>query len=673
MRVKGNTTAWTASFAGYALALALLGLGAAACDGGSSGGESGQAGQAGQAGESGESGESGQAGEAEGGGAEGTGSGADGVAEPTLAADPEAEGGEGTIEGLGDGSGEGAGLDEALEPGEDPDAPGLSPEERERRRERRRLLVAQRRERALAEAAEAGAEPAAGEGQAQPTTGAGQQDAAAETDERDPTRRLVRAMRRDANGEGDGPWDALTLPRTAGGITPVPVGLVVTVTEGRVRVNGRDALTLRRGRLRDDDVLGDLTVPALADAVGGLAAAAAETAEPGAAPVAESAAFLIHRDTPYRTAFAVIETLRAGATRTGYAGAYWTPFAGLWSDAATDASVLHLVEIGMPRTEPTRVRGGQEFPRILVEVTAEGFAVSDLNGGEAFGASDLGEPIQRCAAEPLRRTICLLPADQTVSDRLIDRLDFRGLYNRLYEIRRYEGWAAAMPADTGLFLRAADDVPWEVVMRVAETLRNELGQARFRQDNAFRTAEVAETALFPRLVFVAPRADMGPNLVAEAGEGALPGVGVAGGGPTRVGSPGVEEPTAADTAAADAPPAPTGGEGDGEVDEPGQIRARLSDFSAQEGLPANVVERVMRRNRRRLADCATAAGATSGTATITWTIGDGGTASNVSVSTRDMAGGTEVTDCLTERVLSIQFPAPRSGDGRASVTLTLGD
>jgi hypothetical protein len=445
------------------------------------------------------------------------------------------------------------------------------------------------------------------------------------------------------------------------------VGLVVTVTEGRVRVNGRDALTLRRGRLRDADVLGDLTVPALADVVGGLAAADAETAEPGATPVAESAALLIHRDTPYRTAFAVIETLRAGATRTAYAGAYWAPFAGLWASGPTDASVLRLVEIGMPRTDPTRARGGQEFPRILVEVTPEGFVVSDLNGGEAFDASDLGEPIARCEAEPVRRTICLLPADQTVSDRLVDRLDFRGLYNRLYDIRHYEGWAAAMPADTGLFLRAADDVPWEVVLRVAETLRNELGQARFRQDNAFRTAEVAEAPMFPRLVFVAPRVDTGPNLVADGGEGMLPGVGVAGGGePTRAASPEVVAPTGADTAAGE-------GEGEGEGDAPGQIPARLSDFSAQEGLPASVVERVMRRNRRRLADCATRAGATSGTATITWTIGEGGTASNVSVSTRDMTGGTEVTDCITERVLSIQFPAPRSGDGRASITLTLGD
>ena len=85
-------------------------------------------------------------------------------------------------------------------------------------------------------------------------------------------------------------------------------------------------------------------------------------------------------------------------------------------------------------------------PVVHVVITHDGFIVTDIGESAAFADSDLGEPIDGCPSEGAESepvmTVCI-PPTMAEAEKLSERLDYRGLYNRLIEIRDHPALAGS--------------------------------------------------------------------------------------------------------------------------------------------------------------------------------------------------------------------------------------
>jgi biopolymer transport protein ExbD len=189
--------------------------------------------------------------------------------------------------------------------------------------------------------------------------------------------------------------------------------------------------------------------------------------------------------------------------------------------------VVATLNVNSPRNAqsvtPEEQQEEQEVPvpRVLVSITENGFIVNDMRQSPAFAESGLGTPLSHCAgaqgtqpgmmAMPI--TICnpaTRATDQSIS--LLDRLDYRGLYNRLVEIKTYSAWNAQWNDDNQILNIMADrEIPFEVVVRTMDIARYYLGEDGYENDEEFRTAVYREESegeyskLFPDPVLLLPR------------------------------------------------------------------------------------------------------------------------------------------------------------------------
>jgi len=188
--------------------------------------------------------------------------------------------------------------------------------------------------------------------------------------------------------------------------------------------------------------------------------------------------------------------------------------------------VVQTLNVNSPRSAQSVTPEEQEdqeevpVPRVLVAVTEEGFTVTDMRQSPAFAESRLGMPLAECggsaavdnAGGAVPITICNTPNRQNETV-LLNRLNYRGLYNRLVEIKNYSAWAAQWDDDNSIINIVADrEIPFEVVVRVMDIARYFLQSDSYENDEAFRTAVYREEGndayvdLFPSPVLLLPRA-----------------------------------------------------------------------------------------------------------------------------------------------------------------------
>jgi biopolymer transport protein ExbD len=194
--------------------------------------------------------------------------------------------------------------------------------------------------------------------------------------------------------------------------------------------------------------------------------------------------------------------------------------------------VVNALNINSPRNAqsvtPEQQQEEEEIPvpRVLVAITDQGFTVTDMRQSPAFAESGLGQPLPECggataAMDPSQVpvTICN-PANRASEEDLLNRLNFRGLYNRLVEIKNYSAWAAQWTQDNAIINIVADrEVPFDVVVRTMDVARYLLASDTYDNDEAFNVAQYRSQGdqqghyvdLFPAPVLLLPRVAAATN------------------------------------------------------------------------------------------------------------------------------------------------------------------
>lgn len=132
------------------------------------------------------------------------------------------------------------------------------------------------------------------------------------------------------------------------------------------------------------------------------------------------------------------------------------------------------------------------LPQLVISISDGGFTFSVLGGSPIFEISGLAAPID------------------TRGDgaQLIDRLDFRVLYNRLVEVVDYTVWNESWPEqERQVAIVADEDIPLSVVIRTIDVARFRLEQDVFEDDESFYSSAPRESdaELFSRPCLLFPR------------------------------------------------------------------------------------------------------------------------------------------------------------------------
>ena len=177
--------------------------------------------------------------------------------------------------------------------------------------------------------------------------------------------------------------------------------------------------------------------------------------------------------------------------------------------------IVATLEVHSPQGQnvnPSEVDPPEEVPvpRVLVAITENGFTVSDLRQSDVFRQSGLSAPIPEChnavPVEPgqVAVTVCTNP-NASPGSSLLERLDYRGLYNRLVEVYRQPEWTARWDESNSIINIVADrEVPVEVVIRTMDVARFFLESDHYSDEVAFRTAPYRRTDDSPLALFQAP-------------------------------------------------------------------------------------------------------------------------------------------------------------------------
>jgi len=138
-------------------------------------------------------------------------------------------------------------------------------------------------------------------------------------------------------------------------------------------------------------------------------------------------------------------------------------------------------------------------PRVVVAISDEGFTISDLRQSPAFIASELGNPRGDCAATASDQPVTICTKSDNIGSSLASRLNYRELYNRLIEIRRYTGtpenpgWAAQWDESNVIINILADrEVHVDAVIRLMDVARYILNQESYGDDESFQMADYIE-------------------------------------------------------------------------------------------------------------------------------------------------------------------------------------
>ena len=161
------------------------------------------------------------------------------------------------------------------------------------------------------------------------------------------------------------------------------------------------------------------------------------------------------------------------------------------------------------------------LPRLLVSISMDGFAISDIRRSDEFAESGMGQPLDECAwsaatdSESLPITVCNRNPSED-RDLLLSQLNFRGLYNRLVEIHNHPYWRHQWNADNSIIAIIAEpEIPFDVIVRTMDVARNYLDSDVYTDDERFQMANLRETTdddgpshmrLFPSPILMIPRA-----------------------------------------------------------------------------------------------------------------------------------------------------------------------
>lgn len=250
-----------------------------------------------------------------------------------------------------------------------------------------------------------------------------------------------------------------------------------------------------------------------------------------------SCVLVVDRHTSYETLTYVMMSASAAGVRDFSVVAAATDWSSLWSlptDAPLEPTLLPLYSptiadgsegpelhtifgVGdRPPVEATSTQEPVEPPRMLVAITAEGFILTDLRQSGQWEESGFGRPIAGCpmfgeTEHEILPTICI-PDSRAEQDDPVEQSDFRGLYNRLVQIRQAPPWAGQYTADNMVINIVADrSVEVDVVVRVMTVARQYLADDTYADDAAFGAAQLrmeegAVVPLFPTPVLLLPRA-----------------------------------------------------------------------------------------------------------------------------------------------------------------------
>lgn len=300
--------------------------------------------------------------------------------------------------------------------------------------------------------------------------------------------------------------------------------LVITITTDSVWIEDELVVDLVDGLIPESD-----RFPATSPNVPAIQLEVEERAEDFATPRIFSlslysvtwpvATIVADRTTPYDTLVSVMMSASVGGMGTFESAVAPTIWQRMWEGSAggTQANVIAYFS---PTDQyfspiPHSDEPIDDGPRILLGVTNEGLVILDTRETEAFVRSGLGRSITGCS-EPLEdelaMTICLRP-DVAETAPLLERLDYRGLYNRVVEIRDYPEWADALEADIAIHVLADRDVPLEVLVRVLDVIRWRLDYDETSDDDSFFRADYLEDDhgrrqwLFPTPFLLIPRGE----------------------------------------------------------------------------------------------------------------------------------------------------------------------
>lgn len=196
--------------------------------------------------------------------------------------------------------------------------------------------------------------------------------------------------------------------------------------------------------------------------------------------------------------------------------------------ASSSFVLVSALNVNSPRNAQSSIPDEQQdteeipVPRVLVAVSESGFTITDMRQSPAFAESQLGCPLTECggcdSVEPgsVAITICNRPGTDGANTPLLERLNYRGLYNRLVAIRNHPSWTAQWNADNALVNLLADkEIPFDVIVRTMDVARFLLEEDSYTTDEVFWGAsyradqedeDTQFARLFPSPVLLLPRA-----------------------------------------------------------------------------------------------------------------------------------------------------------------------
>lgn len=227
-----------------------------------------------------------------------------------------------------------------------------------------------------------------------------------------------------------------------------------------------------------------------------------------------SATIAADRDTTYQVLTYVMMTAASAGIQTFSFVTVDADWSDLW-DAELETGASHrppLQRLTIHSPDMAHRHTGQNDemgpPKVLVAISEEGFTISDFEQAPAFRSSGLGIPVDGCGIarnSDVPVTVCVAAGD----GRLVDRLDYRRLYNRLMEIREYPEWHSRWTEENAVVHIVADrDIPLDVVLRVIDVSHTVRSQSSYSEDEAFQLESEGSTGtpLFPRPILLLPRA-----------------------------------------------------------------------------------------------------------------------------------------------------------------------
>jgi len=213
------------------------------------------------------------------------------------------------------------------------------------------------------------------------------------------------------------------------------------------------------------------------------------------------------RTTPFATVAAVMWAATAAGTVDFRFAVESTSWRGLWvEDQAVRGPGLvsyTTVRSFQPMNESEETFG--LLPDLAVHVTEAGFVIEDLAQTELWARTGLGSPIPSCPQGAGSATICNR-AD--AGGDLLSRLDFRELYNYLVLVRQHPELQRVFETNGVLLIGGPGDLPFEVIVRVADVARQMLPQDRYDDDDTFWNATAEDegpgSPLFPSFSTLIP-------------------------------------------------------------------------------------------------------------------------------------------------------------------------